>query len=227
MTIEQRIERIEKDNRLLKWAMTALCVMAVGALVAGQTAIEAIPDVIRAKKIEVVDRNGRPVITLVAGLEGGTCMLWRTDGSKAASLRANATGGGLTLANRKGKNILNAGATESEQGGILQILNQESAIGLALGAAKDGGSLLLGNGPEHPFLFASRDERGGYLALADLDGLRTIGMQTTPAGGFVWVANKRGKFVAGMSAYPHGGQVETLDNAGKKTWVSPSQSRGR
>ena len=35
MTIEQRIERVEKQNRRLKWAMTAACVVAVGAFGVG------------------------------------------------------------------------------------------------------------------------------------------------------------------------------------------------
>ena len=51
MTIEQRIDRVEKQNRRLKWAMTALCVVAVGAFVVGQKAPE---DVIRIEKPDVL-----------------------------------------------------------------------------------------------------------------------------------------------------------------------------
>ena len=48
MTIDQRIERVELQNRRLKWAMTLICMVAAGAFVLGQAAPDAVPDVIRA-----------------------------------------------------------------------------------------------------------------------------------------------------------------------------------
>jgi hypothetical protein len=71
MTIEQRIERLETQNRRLKWALTAIAGLAVIGGVVGFKEAEqasitldrpaAVPTVVQAGRFEVVDTNGKVV----------------------------------------------------------------------------------------------------------------------------------------------------------------------
>ncbi len=67
MTTEHRIERLERTNRRYRWGITIVifAAMIVGAAGAGDD----VSDVIRAKRFEVVNEEGRPVVSLA----GPTC----------------------------------------------------------------------------------------------------------------------------------------------------------
>ena len=95
VTIEERIERVEKQNRRLKWAMTVICVVAAGAFVLGQAAPDAVPDVIRAKRFEVVNEKGWAVVTLRSWELGGWIDTRNQQGRPLFSVFANEVGGGM------------------------------------------------------------------------------------------------------------------------------------
>ena len=62
MTIEQRLDRLERQNRFLKGtgAAVLLALMAVALMGAGG----AIPDVIRAREFRVIGKDGKPYIAM-------------------------------------------------------------------------------------------------------------------------------------------------------------------
>jgi len=106
MTIEQRLERIESQNRRLKWALTAIVGLVVTGCIAGlkyeqddRIAIErpgAVPTVVQAGRFEVVDANGKVVAVM--------CM------------NADRTGGVVYTNNRRGAIVAQMGAADDERG---------------------------------------------------------------------------------------------------------------
>ena len=111
MTIEERIERVEKQNRRLKGAMTALCVVAVGAIVAGQATPEGVPDVIRAKRFEVVNEQGRAGVVLANSEHGGRVEVQNHCGKTVSTMSATEAGGLVSACDAEGKRSIRLGAT--------------------------------------------------------------------------------------------------------------------
>ena len=69
MTTEQRVERLERTNRRYRWgiAIVIFAAMIAGAAGAGDD----VPDVIRARKFEVVTQWGTPVVVMESWKLGG------------------------------------------------------------------------------------------------------------------------------------------------------------
>ena len=64
MTTEQRLERLERQNRRLKRGMIGMAVVGLSLLVMGQTLPPKVHDVVKAKEFEVVSDGGRTMLTL-------------------------------------------------------------------------------------------------------------------------------------------------------------------
>jgi hypothetical protein len=106
MTIEQRLDRLENQNRRLKWVLTTIVGLAVTACVAGlkyeqdeQTPVErpgAAATVVQAGRFEVVDSNGRVVAVM--------------------GMNRDRTGGVVFTNNRHGALVAQMGAADDERG---------------------------------------------------------------------------------------------------------------
>jgi hypothetical protein len=106
MTIEQRLERVESQNRRLKWALTAIVGIAVvGGImgfrseredsVVGERA-KAVPTVVQAGRFEVVDLNGKVVAVM--------------------GMNRDRTGGVVFTNNQHGVLVAQMGAADDERG---------------------------------------------------------------------------------------------------------------
>ena len=61
MTTEQRLARLERQNRWMRTALLALVMAGAGAIIMGQATSKKVPELIRAKKFQVVDDSGSPL----------------------------------------------------------------------------------------------------------------------------------------------------------------------
>ena len=57
MTIEERVERLEGENRRLRRMLAAVCVTGVSVVLLG-VAPEPVPEVVRAARFEVINDRG-------------------------------------------------------------------------------------------------------------------------------------------------------------------------
>ena len=64
MNLEQRVERLERQNSRLRWGLAGLVLMAAAAFIIGQAARDPVPDVIRAKAFHIVDKDGRALVKM-------------------------------------------------------------------------------------------------------------------------------------------------------------------
>lgn len=72
MDIEQRLLRLERQNRRLKWCLTGLVLLAVASVLIGQVAPAKVPKVVQANRFEVIGDNGKPLVVLKSRFGFGT-----------------------------------------------------------------------------------------------------------------------------------------------------------
>ena len=111
MTSELRIERLERQHRLLKWTLITICGFAVCGAVIGQATPEALPDTIRVKSFVVVDDAGNESIKLAFEKDAGGVILIRSEKGDVTHAVGSMGGNGILLiANSKGKFVTTLGA---------------------------------------------------------------------------------------------------------------------
>jgi len=104
MDIEQRLNRLERQNRRMKKGMIGMVVAGFSLLVMAQASPPKIHDLIRAKKIEVVADNGRRVISLKSWVLGGWIETYNKKGNSLFIVAARPNGSGAIVHyNRAGK----------------------------------------------------------------------------------------------------------------------------
>jgi hypothetical protein len=122
MTIEQRIEKLERQNRHLKWAIGGLVGLGFAGVLMGAAAVEKeqIAGLIRARGLEIVTADGKPCIILSATTTNtGTITTMNPAGSKVVTIGVTTAGEGtVTTHNKKGKELVKLGATTSGEGVI-------------------------------------------------------------------------------------------------------------
>jgi len=128
MDIEQRLNRLERQNKRLKKGMIGMVVAGFSLLVMAQASPPKIHDLIRAKKIEVVSDNGRKVILLESWKLGGWIQTYNKKGKPLFTVAATDNGNGLiSIYNSKGKpsvSIATAGGGQRRRNYHLQLQGQ-------------------------------------------------------------------------------------------------------
>ena len=148
VSLGQRIAGVEKQNRRLKWGMTALCVVGVAAFVVGQAAPEEVPDVIRAKQFEVVNEAGVSVVTLRSWELGGWIETRNRQGKHLFTVAATNRGdGSLGIYSAEGKRLVGLLSTEDGLEGMIFTHNAQGRELVSIGATRRGqGAVVTYNG---------------------------------------------------------------------------------
>jgi len=132
MTVEERITRLEKTNRVWKLATTglALAMLAIAVTSCEQSGICEQPgnsgtsEIIRTKRLEIMNPLGKPVVTLceIKG-EGGCLGILNSQGKLVLTLGGiEGKGGFLWICNSQGKPVVTLEENVGK-GGCLGILN--------------------------------------------------------------------------------------------------------
>ena len=144
MSDTDRIESLEEQVRSLKrMLLAAFGVLIVAGLLAAKTP-QTVPDVIQAKKFELVNDEGRvrARLFLTGGQEGLSAMLQMHEkgGMPVVQVSTNSQGGQLEFFNGKGKNSVSLNTRSS--GGSLQVRNEAGQRAARLKAGSHGGGEL-------------------------------------------------------------------------------------
>lgn len=142
MSIEQRIARLERQNRRLRVTVGAMLAVGAAGLLMGaarEAASAEVPAVIRAHRFEVVTEQGKPAIILaMTNRESGTIATLDAKGNKLVNLGVTTNGEGtVTMQNNRGKDIVRLAATTAGEGVILT-QNGDGDKLLELGVTTDG-----------------------------------------------------------------------------------------
>ena len=126
MQNEERINCLETQVRTLKRIVYGFGCLLVAGVVVSATSLQTVPDVIQAKKFEVVNDEGKKVAVLFANEDGGVLGILNKDEKVVALLGANEDGGSLSIFNKDGGAIAGLGA--DEDGGELVTTNNKGEL---------------------------------------------------------------------------------------------------
>ena len=123
MQSEERINVLETQVRTLKRIVYGFGCLLVAGVVVSATSVNRIPDVIQAKKFEVMNNEGKPVV----------------------GLSANAIGmGRLIVRNKDSKPVL-AIFADTYGMGRLSVRSKDGKPGVLISVSKDGGEISTAN----------------------------------------------------------------------------------
>ena len=123
MNSEKRIESLESQVRTLKRIVCGIGCLLVAGIALATTSVQNIPDLIQAKKFEVMNKEGKAVGHFSASTNGGMLNIFNNKGDSVAGFTSGKNGGGLVIMSND-ERIL-AGLTAHKDGGGLIIYNNE------------------------------------------------------------------------------------------------------
>jgi len=141
-SIETRFAKIESQVRFQRRIIAFLIILLVAGISYGATA--PIPEVIRARRFEVVNPVGRKVVVIESWKHGGWISTYSAKGKYRPSIQLSHTDDGhgfLTVFTEAGKVIIKAGGV-GKGDGLLNVLNYEEKVVIYAAADNDGDGLL-------------------------------------------------------------------------------------
>ena len=141
--MQKEITELRNQVRTLKSVVYGLGCLLVAGIVVGATSLQTVPDVIQAKKFEVVDDDGK-VFVLISGSttqsnsnkshqEGGIISTYNSQGEKLILMGMNNHGSGaIQTKNNKGDTLVSL-ATDHNGNGVIrgsriEVLNKEEGV---------------------------------------------------------------------------------------------------
>ena len=137
MQNEERINVLETQVRTLKRIVYGFGCLLVAGLVVGATSLQTVPDVIQAKKFEVVNGKGNVVAKLSAGEYGGVLRIRNKEEKLVAGLYADEDGGAMVICNKDGEPVATIWDEHSDKLRGLNIYNKDSKVVVRIGVDKD------------------------------------------------------------------------------------------
>jgi hypothetical protein len=191
MDIEQRIERLERHNRLLRIGLVGLVVVVIGCQVSGErvqvrhaNAQQAsAPRVVEAEEFRLLDRTGKLRASLDMTLNDPRLRLFRENGLVLVCLAGSELGSGLVFFDEKGHQRASLTAPASPP----------------TGTALDASGLTLWD-ENRPRVGLTLDNNGTSLMF--------VGERGYPR---AWLASPTGKAT----------ELSFSDEGGKETWAAP------
>lgn len=141
MTVEERIERLERNNRRLMAGLVAAVLLGIGvAATPTKSGVDAVAE-LRAQKFILVDDNGKTRAALSVSQAGPGLGLLDANGVLRATLGVNMGEPMLGLFDRNGEPC--AGLTVSKEGTGLSLADEHGKLRAVLGVTKAGPELEL------------------------------------------------------------------------------------
>ena len=172
MTTDTRIESLETQVRTLKRMLFGVFgLVVVGGLLAA-TSMQGVPDVVKAKKIQIVNDDGKPVVVLGSEEHAGIVAVTSHKGGKVVVLRADEHAGIVDVAKHDGKTVVAIGA-DSEGGGF-GVRNNDGKTVVGIAATKDNAGFVLRNNDGKPVVVIGvNDHESGEIKTLDGKGKTT------------------------------------------------------
>ena len=138
--MQNEITELRNQVRTLKRIVYGFGCLLVAGIVVGATSLQTVPDVIQAKKFEVVNDEGKVVASFYAYMGGSMLSFSNKDGGVVAGLGSDEVNGGgvLGINNKEGKRV--AGIHADENGGVARVFNNKftEVAGIRADANGDG-----------------------------------------------------------------------------------------
>jgi hypothetical protein len=174
MTTVQRLAAVERQLCFHRAVITGLLIALVAFV--GYGATQALPEVIQAKRFEVLNDEGRIMVVLNSWEHGGQVSTFSAEGQHhpLVMLTYTSTGEGhIIVGNRDGRNLATLGANVSGNG-VLTVSRKDGVQGVTVqgkNTTGGGGAVLVSNKTGHIVGIMAADEDGlGWLGVYDPEG---------------------------------------------------------
>jgi len=170
MPFEEQLRRMERRYSRLKAAFVVATLFPWALFLLGQTKPQTAGpesrDVVRAKRFELVDDDGRVLAKISPSSDGAGAISTR-DRNGAELIRLGATEGGKgTIATYDGDGKVLSRLAHSSEGGTFELYNRNEARILFLGPYHDGGSICVHDQGGTPMISIVRDDDGEGAVIA-------------------------------------------------------------
>lgn len=213
-----RLDAVTIESR--RWRTLAFAggfaAIVLGGVAATQSART--PDVIRARRFEVVDQNDKIVLLAGIGQNGGQLDLWGNGGTNVVRIGSNADGGDIAVWNAAQQSV--AAMYASAQGGRVEATMADASGSAILRAEGAGPAMVISDRDDRPRVVATATTASSGLSIRNAQGSELVALGASEGnGGIVRLAQGDGTIGAQMLALTDGGVIECAGKAGGRAAV--------
>lgn len=226
-TLASRVDRIEAQlgrtqRSARRWRMTAICLATPLAVLTLGAAMQAssTPDVLRARRLEIVDSQDRVIMLVSHDGVGGRIDLWNDTGVNTVRVGSTPDGGDIVVFHSSLVPVCGISATAA--GGRVESLCAVGGGSAALDSSDIGSSVSISDSGGSVAASLSNTAAGGLLETRTPSGVVAAAIGTGSAGGgFVQVSNGQGAQVfAAQSRQDGTGKLSLAGAKGEPNFVA-------
>ena len=201
-TIENRLAKLERKLRFYQLGVTVILIGAVFFIVTAFNNKNAAPDLIQAKEFQVVDANGKVLISLKKDYKAGNIKMYSETGSNIIDMRNSDGGTGIIITKNKSGNMAcrltsyKDDAGNDDGSGKIEVYNKDGKLVSEVGSLNNGSGYFavknsLGTKVSE---MSSTESSGGWIGVYNNNGYEVGQMSTTTGNtGFLGLYNETGK----------------------------------
>ena len=217
--IELRFQKLEATNRRYR-IIILFMLAAFTTLFMAFRSYDTVPDVLQAKRVEVVDNNGNVLVSLNQDDGKGLIKTYNKEGKKLVNITYTTNQEGfLGLEDGKGQETLRFSSSSEGGGGYIGLYNPSGKRTLTLNNDNSGGNIYVcnSNGDTRATMQCN-SSAGGFLGLYNFNGFTAVKLtQTSSGNGDLYVNSKDGDERVRLSVSSSAGNFQIKNN--KKTMI--------
>ena len=217
--IELRFQKLEAANRRYR-SIILLMMAAFATFFMAFRSYNTVPDVLQAKKFEVVDASGNVLVNLTQDNGKGIIKTYNKEGKKLVNITYTTNQEGyIGLEDGKGQETLRFSSSNEGGGGYIGVFNPSGKRTLTLNNDESGGNIYVSNSNgDSRATMQCNSSAGGFLALYNSSGYTAVKLtQTSSGNGDLYVNNKDGDERVRLSVSSSAGNFQIKNN--KKTMI--------
>ncbi|MGH2553209.1 MAG: hypothetical protein ACRDEB_05795 [Chitinophagaceae bacterium] len=214
-TIEIRLQKLEATNRRYKMGLLLMIASFATIFMAFRNP-KSVPDVIQAKKFEVVDSYGNVLVNISQDDDNGIIKTYNKAGRKLVNITYTTKQEGyLGLEDGNGQELMRLSSSTDGGGGFFGIYNPSGKRTITLSNDISGGNIYVSNSEGNTRgTLQCNDNAGGYLALYNSSGYTALKLtQTSSGNGDLYVNNYNGDERVRLSVSSSAGNFQIKNNS--------------
>lgn len=214
-TIEMRLQKLEATNRRYK-TIFVMMIASFAIIFMAFRSPKTVPDVIQAKKFEVVDAYGNVLVNLTQDDGKGIIKTYNAEGKKLVNITYTTNQEGfLALEDGKGQETMRLSSSNDGGGGYIGIYNPSGKRTLTLSNDNSGGNIYVSNSEGNTrAVVQCNSSAGGFMGLYNSSGYTAVKLtQTSSGNGDLYINNYNGDERVRLSVSSSAGNFQIKNNS--------------
>jgi hypothetical protein len=214
--IEMRLQKLEATNRRYKTILLLMIASFATIFMAFRSPKAAVPDVVQAKRFEVVDYSGNVLVTLSQDDGKGIIKTYNSLGKKLVNITYTTNEEGyFALEDGKGQETMRLSSSNDGGGGYFSIYNPSGKRTMTICNDNSGGNIYVGNSNgDTRAAIQCNSSAGGFLGLYNSSGYTAVKLtQTSSGNGDLYVNNYNGDERVRLSVSSSAGNFQIKNNS--------------